>query len=346
MVRVVPRSSWLPGEAPFPIHNGLMISWTRESHRCVMTGRCFNLDTHYVFPIGDSNVLQKAARYIVSAFETLWILYRKRPETVFLMNMPPLLLISAALYFLPTRIPFVLDCHSSSFDPKAWPWFNALYRWFTRKALFNINHNENDRAAVEKWGGISYLIPEIPGDLDQESISPRDLPRPNAVFVSSFAKDEPLAAFFKAAARLGDVQFYVTGNHRKCPPDLLSRKPGNVALTGFISRDEYLSLAASTMTVITLTTRPGIMQMAAEEAMCLGVPVVTTDWPVLRDSFAGGGVFTDNSADDIADKVRRVLDDWDTYRSGMLKQRDKRRALLRGKLDEIAEFYLARTART
>ncbi len=344
MVRVVPPSSWLPGEAPFPIRNGLMISWTRESHRCAMTGRCFNLNTHYVFSIGNSNLPQKAARHIVSAFETLWILYRKRPETVFLMNMPPLLLISAALYFLPNRIPFVLDCHSRSFDPNAWPWFKVLYRWFTRKALFNINHNENDRVIVEKWGGNSYLIPEIPGDLGLENRPLRDLPRPNAVFVSSFADDEPLAAFFDAAARLGNVQFYVTGDQRKCPPDLLAKKPDNVAMTGFISRDEYLSLVASTMAIITLTTRPGIMQMAAEEAICLGVPLVTTDWPVMRDSFAGGGVFTDNSADDIAGKIRRVLDDWGTYRSGMLEQRDKRRALLREKLHEIAEFYRAQTA--
>jgi glycosyltransferase involved in cell wall biosynthesis len=42
------------------------------------------------------------------------------------------------------------------------------------------------------------------------------------------------------------------------------------------------------------------MQRGAYEAMSWGTPIITSDWPLLRDTFPKGSIFVRNHAQDIA----------------------------------------------
>jgi hypothetical protein len=50
------------------------------------------------------------------------------------------------------------------------------------------------------------------------------------------------------------------------------------------------------------------MQRGACEAVSLGKPIITSDWPLLRTYFNKGTVHVDNSSEDIQKGVLRVLD--------------------------------------
>ena len=66
----------------------------------------------------------------------------------------------------------------------------------------------------------------------------------------------------------------------------LAPKPANVSFTGFISYAEYLGLLQDSTGVMVLTTRDNTMQRGAYEALSLAVPIITSDFKVLRDCFA------------------------------------------------------------
>ena len=48
-----------------------------------------------------------------------------------------------------------------------------------------------------------------------------------------------------------------------------------------------------------LTTRNHTMQRGAYEAMALDKPLITSSWPLLRQTFSRGTVYVDNSVDGI-----------------------------------------------
>jgi len=78
--------------------------------------------------------------------------------------------------------------------------------------------------------------------------------------------------------------------------------------------------------VISLTEREHTMQSAAYEAISLGTPVVTSDWPILRRVFKRGAVFVDNTPEGIAAGVRHIMQHRDYYQnevSALRRERQK-----------------------
>ena len=55
------------------------------------------------------------------------------------------------------------------------------------------------------------------------------------------------------------------------------------------------------------------MQRGACEALSLGRPIITSDWPLLRTYFNRGAVHVDATVPEIRDGVRRIRDDHDHY---------------------------------
>jgi glycosyltransferase involved in cell wall biosynthesis len=142
--------------------------------------------------------------------------------------------------------------------------------------------------------------------------------------VSTFTQDEPLETFFKAAALVPEVQFYVTGGYRKADPGLLQMKPGNVELTGFLPDPEYVGLLTASDAILSLTTLDHTMQRGAYEAVYLGKPVITSNFKVLRESFALGTVHVENNEVDVARGVRQMKDNLERYREEVLRLRSEK----------------------
>jgi glycosyltransferase involved in cell wall biosynthesis len=84
-----------------------------------------------------------------------------------------------------------------------------------------------------------------------------------------------------------------------------------------------------------LTTRDHTMQRGAYEAMALGTPVITSDWPILRKTFAKGSLFVDNSPQSIVSAVQQLKLDWAKYKAAIQVQRAQRHAAWAEKEKEL-----------
>jgi glycosyltransferase involved in cell wall biosynthesis len=90
-----------------------------------------------------------------------------------------------------------------------------------------------------------------------------------------------------------------------------------VKFTGFLPDEEYLGLLRGVQAIMVLTTNNHTMQRGACEAVSLGKPIITSDWPVLRSYFNKGTIHVDNSYHGI--------------KEGILEMREKREFLEKGK---------------
>jgi glycosyltransferase involved in cell wall biosynthesis len=110
-----------------------------------------------------------------------------------------------------------------------------------------------------------------------------------------------------AAAMTPDVNYYVTGDTRKRPAAFFAAAPPNVTFTGFLNPNgEYLGLLRAADAIMVLTTRDYTLQLGGCEAVSVGKPLITSDWPYLREVFGGGAVFVSNTAKGIRDGIHAV----------------------------------------
>jgi hypothetical protein len=96
-----------------------------------------------------------------------------------------------------------------------------------------------------------------------------------------------------------------------------------------------------------LTTRDHTMQRGACEAVSLGRPVITSDWPLLRSAFPLGAAFADNTADGIVAAIRQVREDHERFRAEAERLRNDRVrdwATQRAVLATLLERRMARQA--
>jgi glycosyltransferase involved in cell wall biosynthesis len=160
---------------------------------------------------------------------------------------------------------------------------------------------------VEEWGGKAMIVPDIPAGLPDPGPAP-SVQRPCIVVVSSYSDDEPLEQLWSAAASFPEGQFYVTGNPRDAAAKLVSSRPDNVHITGFLSDADYVALLAAADVIVALTDREHTMQRGGCEALALEKPLVTSGTALLRSFFERGTVHVDGHAEAIREGVVRALD--------------------------------------
>jgi glycosyltransferase involved in cell wall biosynthesis len=184
------------------------------------------------------------------------------------------------------------------------------------------------------------VFPDVPTEFPEAQ---RLVDRPDALVtvVNSFSYDEPLAEVLQAARTLPEVTFVITGDVRRCPPEIRDEAPPNARFTGFVPKKEYVDTVFSSDAVVVLTTENHTMQRGAYEAMSMGVPIVTSDWPILRETFSRGTIYTDNTSDSIAAAVRTVLAERPRYRAEIADLKRFRRQHWAERLDEFFAHYLA-----
>lgn len=297
------------------------ISWAESCSRSDHTARELGGRSFMVYrkEYGSrpGTILQK---YAAQWRETSRILREERPDVVFVMTPPLVASLPAFLYAWRHGARVVLDAHTAAFLHPRWRRLQWLQRWLCRRAATTIVHNEHLADVVRAAGAHATVVPDVP--VLYEATEPFDRPAtPTVAVVCSFNYDEPVAAIFEAAAALPDVRFFVTGNPRHLAPELATRLPANVTLTGFISTEAYGGLISGADAVLTLTTRDHTMLRGAYEAIYQGTPVVVSDWPVLRQAFSDGAVHVDNSAPAIADAVRAIAADREGFRAGARRLR-------------------------
>lgn len=327
------------GGRTFPIDNGLFLVWKPQCHPSRLRARCFNVDIAYIAPFAGSRMWQKVLRYLFSLPLTFYVLFKRRPKTVFVLNQPTPLVIVAYVYCLLTGGRYVLDAHSGPYLPTYPAILRWLYRHFTRRALFSVNHNRIEANLVCSYGGASVFLPMVPVDMNAPSGVKIDIHQPSVLAVCSMAANEPLDVIFDTARALPNVTIYMTGDPTKLDVEVLADKPANIHLTGFLPYDDYLVYLTETSLVLTLSRHRHIMQTAVDECLCYGAALVANDAPVIIEMCGDAARYTDLDPQNVASQIQLVLEDIEGHRERMRNRLAVQEAWLASTLEDTARRF-------
>jgi glycosyltransferase involved in cell wall biosynthesis len=266
----------------------------------------------YVAPTPGRGWRAAPLKYPRQLISTLATLLRRRPRVVFVQSPPSFATWTAALYALIGRAALVIDAHSDAFERGIWTrprWLNALV---ARRAAVTIVTGPHWAEVIASMGGRAVIVPAIPTRLSVGE--PPPMSGFTVAVVTTWAADEPMEAIFAAARACPAATFQVTGRPRGAERHAADI-PANVRLTGFLEEPAYNGLLARADAVMCLTTRDHTMQNGAAEALYLGTPIITSDWPVLREYFSRGTIHVDNSPGSIAAAVLRMMDEGPALRT-------------------------------
>jgi len=245
-------------------------------------------------------------KYLLLSIRSFLILLKERPDVTFAQNPPlfcPLVCLIFAKFF---RKKLIVDAHTGvwwGFWKKMW----VLNEWIMKNAFLTIVTNEYLKDQLSSYGIKSFVLedklPEFPLG---EKLKLRD--GFNVSVINTFSRDEPIEEVLKAARHLPTVNFYVTGNVSYADSKFIRNKPENVLYTDFLPEKEYLGLLRASDCIMVLTTRDHTMLSGAYEAVSVRKPLITSNWPVLKNYFSKGAVYVNNTSADIAKAVEYVVE--------------------------------------
>jgi glycosyltransferase involved in cell wall biosynthesis len=293
------------------------IVWARYDRRSELLAQHFRGTTHYVYYSRAGQLSLTPVRYLVQACQTWSLLRRERPDVIFVQNPPIFAVLVASLYAQCYGARYVIDSHTGAFLGPKWRWSIGLHRILSRGALTTIVHNESQQRLIQRWGCPYFLLAFTPGDYPAGA--PYSLSEKfNVAVICSFDADEPLDILFEAAGQLNEVFFYLTGDSQQIGRRLLMKKPENICLTGYLSYENYIGLLRGVSAIMDLVNNEHTLLMGAFEAVSLGVPLIVSDWPLLRNYFSLGTVFIPNTVEGVCEGVRQTQRKHAQLQSGIL----------------------------
>jgi glycosyltransferase involved in cell wall biosynthesis len=316
----------------------LSIAWASYSRRSRMFARDLDATLYCLHTTHFCSKPCAPFRYALLAVRTLRLLLRVRPQAVHVQNPPCFCGLMVAFYCWRTGARYVLDHHSATFL-RIWKLVGPVQRLVVRRAATNIVTSEHWADTVRSWGGEVLVMRDAFRELppgDPVALEPGF----HVVFVGTFAFDEPLDAVLGAAAELPDVHFHVTGDTRHARPDTLAAAPPNVTFTGFRPYGEYLGLLRGADAVMALTTRDHTLQGAGCEAVTVGTPLITSDWPYLREVFEGA-VFVAPTVESIRAGVVEVIRRHGELSQAVIELRQTRRQQWCSQLEKLERTLTA-----
>jgi glycosyltransferase involved in cell wall biosynthesis len=321
------------------------IAWAPYSRRSEMFARELGGPLHCIHNLRFQSPPHAPAKYVIQALRTLQRLFRDRPRAVHVQNPPFVCGLTVALYCRLTRSCYVVEHHSAAFG-RAWDWARPLQKVVVRRAAINIVTDGHWGDLVRSWGGRrSPARALVMHDAFLELPEGRPFavgPGRTIAFAGTFADDEPLDAVLAAARLLPDVRFYVTGDTTKAPSPALAQAPRNVTFTGFLDvNGEYLGLLRAADAVMVLTTRDHTLQLAGCEAIAVGTPLITSDWPYLRELFSTAAVYVAPTPQSIHDGVVEALHHLPDLRREAVEVRRHQRATWQAQMAELRALVAA-----
>ena len=262
----------------------------------------------------------RLVRYLSALWRTIRVVAERRPKYLFVQN-PSVVLAFAAVSAGPwLGATVIVDAHNAAIIPLQSSQ-SGLLRWaaryIVRKARLTLITNDSLARVVESAGGRAFVLPDRIPDLPP---LPRAATRlrssgRNAVFICTFASDEPFLEVIEAARSLDpSITVYVTGNPRHRAAQLNALAPPNVKLTGFIREDDYVALLRTADVIIDLTTREDCLVCGAYEAVAAEQPMILSGTSAIRSYFNRGVRYTDNTATDLAAAIGDAIANGDSMR--------------------------------
>ena len=236
------------------------------------------------------NPIVAVMRYVVQFATTIWALVRLRPKRVVCMLPPFPALMACLLYSVVRRAVLVGDVHTYPLVSRTWRPFLGFTAWLLRRSKGAVVTNEANAAILRELQVHTLVLDDTPVLTPGRDADP-DIALRQILVPASFDPDEPIEAIVDAARDNPDLNVVITGSDDTGRATDLEIPP-NCRLAGFVSREEYEDLLASSTVVCSLTTLENCMQQAGYEAMAWGRPLVTSDTYDLRHYFQRAAVFT------------------------------------------------------
>lgn len=303
-----------------PIKNGIMVIWKNQCYRSSSTARTFRIPLIMVCEEGNIGRWLKPFSYTVRIFRTLRILLKEKPKTIICLNLPVFLPMACQLYSLFMGAHLILDFHSGAITHPIWRRFIPYYRYLVPRSPFTLCHNYYDGSLIAEWGGRPVHMLALPDSNFPEILYTPPANKPLFFFSCSYSEDEPIELALSAMRKCTNYNFIISGNYKKRGIEP-SRMPDNICLAGFLEYQEYIQIMARSTAVLTLSKRSYIMQMAVEEALTLGVPVVTNKSPAIMELIGNGGVYTDLDADALANGLKHAVENHSNLVKAMNKSK-------------------------
>ncbi len=272
----------------------LFISWISHNRRSQLIADKLNIELHQI-QIFKRRYFLAPIRYLLQSIKTLKICIREKPKVVFVQNPPIFAPLIVYLYSKIWRSKLIIDSHTFALLAWWWKWSLPLHAYLSRRAITTIITNDHLNKMINSWKAPSFILADIPTNFPRgEKFTPEG--NFNVAVINTFAEDEPVEEVLKAAASLPDVQFYITGDLIKAKRKYLSNRSDNVIFTGFIPDEKYFGLLREVDVIMVLTNDDHTMQRGACEAVSLGKPIITSNWPLLRTYFNKGTIHVENSS--------------------------------------------------
>lgn len=276
-------------------------------------------------------------KYLLQAVTTVRILASERPRAIHVQTPPFVCALVVYLYCTLFGGRYVLHYHSAAFG-RIWDWALPVQRFLARHAVTNIVTNQHWAGIVRSWGAHALIMIDPFLDLPDGAPFRRD-ENFSVAFVNIFADDEPVEAVVDAARMLPDVHLYITGDTSRRPAEFIAAAPANVTFTGFLDpMEEYPGLLRAVDAVMVLTTRNYTLQLGGCEAVAVGKPLITSDWPYLREVFAKGTIFVSSTAESIRDGIRDMQATYDQRTSEIVALRGDSRQDWNKSLGQLREL--------
>jgi glycosyltransferase involved in cell wall biosynthesis len=285
------------------------IAWVREDSRSSSIARALGGEAQTFYDLGLHAKPLVPLRYLLSALRTVGYLMRRRPRAV-MVQAPPVPAVAIAWAWARlARVPLLIDSHPASFgteQARIDQLMRPLLARLVPRAAGCIVTTPRLGEQISRWGGRALVVHEAPMPWG-ERITPRGCSQESrALFVCTFAPDEPVMEVIEAASRLPEVTFALTGDTRRLPPAARDAAPDNVEWIGYLKGADYVSALERADVIMSLTRRPESVARSAHEGVDALRPMVISGGPHMRDLFPHA-VFVENDPESIAAGVAEAL---------------------------------------
>jgi glycosyltransferase involved in cell wall biosynthesis len=283
----------------------IFISWIAHNRRSQLISKELHLKLYAIQSLKRLYILAPI-RYILQGIKSFIIMVKDKPDLIFVQNPPIFAPLIVYLYTIIRKSKYIIDSHTGALLAPWWRWTLPIHSFLSRRALTTIVTNEHLRKIITSWNANAFTLADIPTAFPSSNGC---LPLKgdfNIVVINTFSPDEPIKIILKAAAALPDINFYITGDTIRAKKEDLINHPENITFTGFLPDDQYISLLRSVQAIMVLTTDNHTMQRGACEALSLGQPIITSNWPVLKQYFNRGTIFVNNTVNGIREGVLKM----------------------------------------
>ena len=294
--------------------NYLWLTWETQQ-RNISLSRAFNAE---YFEVSSNH--PRVVKYFVNIVKTYRKLRSSRPRVVFAQNPSLVLSCFAVVYCRLTGTVCILDVHNAGI----WPvegqsrLLNGIAGFVNRYANMILVSNDALRDFTASRGCHSFTLPDPVPELQSERADSNDRFHTeglfSVLFVCTWASDEPYREVLQMQGLDTDTKIFISGKYgKKLDEAEVNKLPENFVLTGFISKQDYVSLLSRVDVVMVLTTRENCLVCGAYEAVSQHKPIILSDTEALRNYFFKGTVFTKHTPGDLARSIDTIKSDYSRY---------------------------------